>query len=72
MKKLYYITNPIEIENNIWIGANVDILKGVKIGKNCVIVAGTILSAGGGESYPDNSLIYQKRDTAVIEYNFEK
>ena len=61
LKKLYYITSPIEIGNNIWIGANVAIPKGVKMGKNCVIVAGTILSAGGGESYPDNSLIYQKK-----------
>ena len=61
LKKLYYITSPIEIGNNIWIGANVVILKGLKIGKNCVIAVRIILSAVGGESYPDNSLKYQKK-----------
>lgn len=62
-------TAPIEIGNHcwiganciIWIGANCIILRGTKIGDNCVIAAGTILKG----NYPDNSIIYNKRETVV-------
>ncbi len=34
---------PITIENDVWIGANAVILKGVKIGNGAIIGAGTIV-----------------------------
>lgn len=35
---------PIQIGNNVWIGGNVVVLPGVKIGDNCVIGAGSIVN----------------------------
>ncbi len=54
-------TEPIEIGKNVWIGANTIILKGTKIGDNCVIGAGSVIK---GE-YPSGSVIIQKRETEV-------
>ncbi|WP_099467028.1 acyltransferase [Konateibacter massiliensis] len=56
-----FIVAPVEIGNNVWIGANSVILRGTKIGNNCIVGAGTVLK---GE-YADNSVIVQKRETAV-------
>lgn len=58
---------PIKIGENCWIGANSIILKGTELGDNCVVAAGSVISG----IYPANSLIYQKRETAVkiIEYS---
>ena len=39
-----FISKPIIIGNNVWIGANVFIAKGVNIGDNCVIGAGSIVT----------------------------
>lgn len=36
---------PITIGNNAWIGANVTILPGVKIGHHCIIGAGSVVTA---------------------------
>jgi acetyltransferase-like isoleucine patch superfamily enzyme len=35
---------PIIIEDNVWLGTNVTVLKGVRIGKNSVIGAGSLVS----------------------------
>lgn len=35
---------PIEIESGSWIGARVTILQGVKVGKGCVIGAGSLIN----------------------------
>jgi acetyltransferase-like isoleucine patch superfamily enzyme len=43
---------PIEIGNNVWIGANCVILPGVKIGSNVVIGAGSVVT----KNIPDNSI----------------
>lgn len=43
----------IIIGDNVWIGLNAIILKGVKIGNNSVVSAGSIVKG----SFPDNSLI---------------
>ena len=37
-------TQPIVIGNNVWIGTNVTVLKGVKIGDGCIIAAGSLVT----------------------------
>ncbi len=37
-------TQPIVIGNKVWIGTNVTVLKGVKIGDGCVIAAGSLVT----------------------------
>lgn len=37
-------TQPIKIGNNVWIGMNVTILKGVNIGDGCIIAAGSVVN----------------------------
>ena len=56
-----HLSTPIKIGNNVWVGANVVILRGTEIGDDCVIAAGTVLKG----QYPENSLIVQKRETQV-------
>lgn len=48
-----YITFPISIGENCWIGANVTILKGVSIGSNSVIGAGVVVY----ENVAENTLL---------------
>lgn len=43
---------PIEVGNNVWIGGNVVVLPGVKIGDNCVIGAGSVVV----KDIPENSI----------------
>jgi len=38
------INLPVVIENDVWIGTNVTILKGVVIGEGCVIGAGSVMT----------------------------
>ncbi len=45
---------PIEIGNNCWLGGNVIVLPGVKIGNGCVIGAGSVVT----HDIPDNYLAY--------------
>lgn len=40
----YEITKPVTIGNNVWIGCNVIILKGVNIGDGAVIAAGSVVT----------------------------
>ncbi len=56
-----YKTAPIEIGKNVWIGANVIILKGTIIGDNCVIAAGSIVKG----IIPSDTLFVQKRLTEI-------
>lgn len=51
-------TAGVEIGTNSWIGSNVCILKGSKIGCNCVIGAGSIVK----NLINNNTLLYEKRD----------
>lgn len=46
-------TLPITVEDNVWIGANAIILKGVTLGKGCVVAAGSVVS----KSVPANALV---------------
>ncbi|MFV0379900.1 MAG: sugar O-acetyltransferase [Anaerorhabdus sp.] len=45
---------PVHIGNDVWIGAGVIVLPGVKIGDNCVIGAGSVVT----KDIPANSLAY--------------
>jgi acetyltransferase-like isoleucine patch superfamily enzyme len=57
--KRKFINGKIIIGDNCWIGANTVILKNTILGSNCVVAAGSVISG----SYPDNTLIVQKRET---------
>lgn len=51
-----FIKKKVKIGNNVWIGANVTILKGVTIGDNAVIAAGTVVK----EDIPNGMLVYHE------------
>lgn len=59
-----YKSSPIIIGKNVWIGAGAIILRGTSIGDNSIIAAGSVIK---GE-FPDNSLIYQPKETKVKRY----
>lgn len=56
-----YVTAPITIGKNCWIGANTVILRGTTIGDNCLIAAGSVVKG----NYPDGSVIIQKREEII-------
>lgn len=37
-------TQPVVIEDDVWVGANSVILPGVTLGKHCVVAAGSVVS----------------------------
>ena len=53
-----FVTKPIVIGRNVWIGSGVIILKGVRIGDNAVIAAGTIVR----KDIPARVVSYDKRE----------
>ncbi|MBR2715583.1 MAG: acyltransferase [Ruminococcus sp.] len=57
-----YVTAPIVIKDGTWIASNSVILKGVTIGKNCTIAAGSVVT----RDVPDNSIFYQKRESTIV------
>lgn len=59
-----YKTAPVKIEDNVWIGAGCTILKGVTIGNNSVIAAGSIIT----KNVPENVTVVQKRESIVIQH----
>lgn len=63
IKKKKFTTQPVFIGENTWVGANTIILKGTRIGKNCVIGAGSIIKG----NIPDNTLVIQKRNSIFKE-----
>lgn len=44
INKQGYATRPVRIGNNVWLGAKVVVLKGVKIGDGAVIAAGAVVT----------------------------
>lgn len=56
-----YVTAPITIGKNCWIGANTVILRGTTIGDNCLIAAGCVVKG----NYPDGSVVIQKREEII-------
>jgi acetyltransferase-like isoleucine patch superfamily enzyme len=47
-------TAPIELGDDIWIGANVTILKGVKVGSGSIIASNAVVTSG---EYPARSIL---------------
>ena len=52
-----YKTAPVTIRKNVWIGAGCIILKGVTIGDNSIIAAGSIVT----KDVPADTIFLQKR-----------
>ncbi len=48
------ITEPVEIGDNVWFGANIVVLRGARIGANCIVAAGSVVRGG---DYPESWLI---------------
>lgn len=57
VKNSGFISESIVIGNNVWIGANVTVLKGVAIGDNSVVASGTTVY----KDIPENTLFYQEK-----------
>ena len=58
-------TKQIELSDNIWIGANAVITAGVKIGKHCVIGAGSVVT----KDVPDYCVAVGNPAKVVKKYN---
>lgn len=59
-----FISKPIIIGKHVWIGANTVVLKGVEIGDNAVIAAGSVVT----NSVPSGRTLIQKRNSELIDY----
>ncbi|MEP7014528.1 MAG: acyltransferase [Verrucomicrobiota bacterium] len=59
-------TAPVTICDNVWIGMNVVILKGVTVGENSVVAAGAVVT----KSVPANCVV--AGNPAVVVKSFEK
>ena len=68
VNKKKFISNDIIIGDNVWIGANCVILKGVKIGNNSVVAAGSIVT----KDIPNNSIFIQKRNELIKSISGDK
>ena len=56
-----YVETPVVIGNDVWIGANVVIMRGTTIGDKAVIGAGSIVKG----DVPAGKVFYQKRETII-------
>lgn len=56
----------IVIGDNVWIGANVVILPGVKIGENSIIGANTVI----GRDIPPNSIVTHQRELKIVQRSY--
>lgn len=57
-----YVTSPINIGARVWIGANTIILKGVDIGDDAIIAAGSVVT----KSVPPGVVFIQKRSSHLV------
>ena len=64
LKSKKYKTGPIVIGNNVWIGANTVILRGVSIGDCSVVAAGSVVT----KNIPKNTTFVQKRESSIVNY----
>lgn len=58
-----YSSAEVKIGKHCWIGSNVVILKGVSIGDNCVVGAGTIIRS----DIDSNMIVYAEKDIKKIK-----
>lgn len=66
VEKHKFKTSPIKIGDNVWIGSNVTILKGVTIGDRSIISAGSVINKD-----VSSDVIYQQKrisNETVITY----
>ena len=56
-----YVETPVTIGNDVWIGANVVIMRGTTIGDKAVIGAGSIVKG----DVPAGKVFYQKREKMI-------
>ncbi len=63
-----FLIGEITIGNRVWIGANCTILKGVHIGDDSVIAAGSVIN----KDVPAHTICYQKRETVCVPIASEK
>lgn len=61
IKEQGYTTAPVKIGQHCWFGSNVVVLKGTKIGDNCVIGAGCVIA----EDIPNNSVVTMNRQLVI-------
>jgi acetyltransferase-like isoleucine patch superfamily enzyme len=59
-------TAPVIISNNVWIGMNATILKGVTVGENSVVAAGSVVT----KSVPPNVVV--AGNPAIVVKKFER
>ncbi|MDP1542355.1 MAG: acyltransferase [Polycyclovorans sp.] len=57
-------SDPILIGDGVWLGANVTVLKGVTIGDNSIVAAGSVVT----KSIPPNVVYLQKREATIISH----
>lgn len=57
-----FVSSPIVIGNNVWVGANVTILRGSNIGDNCVIGAGSVV-----RGYIESNSLYVSNKSVDIK-----
>ena len=62
-----YITAPVKIGKNVWIGEGVIVLPGVTIGDGCVIGAHSVVN----KSFEPNTMIVGTPAKAIKRYSFE-
>ena len=60
-------TSPILIEDDTWIGANVVVLAGVKVGKHSIVAAGSVVT----KNIPEYSVAAGNPARIIKQYNFE-
>lgn len=63
-----FLTSPVVIGDNVWIGANSVILRGSVIGNGCVIGAGSVIKG----IYPADTVVIQKRNEDIIAKNISE
>lgn len=61
-------SSPVEIGDDVWIGCNSIILKGVKIGEGCIVAAGSVVT----KDIPPFSLVAGNPARVVKSLNSEK
>lgn len=61
MNQTGYTSLPIVIEDNVWLGSNVIVLKGVRIGEGSVVASGSLVT----KDIPAKSIVYNKRNVEI-------